>query len=68
MIEIVEIIRNGIPIIIGIAGIVYGYTQRVSKKEFEDFIANIEDITEDGDISPEETMNTIAKLIRIFKE
>lgn len=63
-----ELITTWLPILIGAAGIVYGYAQRVSKKEFEDFIANIEDITEDGDISPEETMNTIAKLIRIFKE
>lgn len=63
-----ELIEQYWPVIVGIVGVIYGYTQRVSKKEFEDFIANIEDITEDGDISPEETMNTIAKLIRIFKE
>jgi hypothetical protein len=63
-----ELIEQYWPAIVGIVGVIYGYTQRVSKKEFEDFIANIEDITEDGNISPEETMNTIAKLIRIFKE
>lgn len=64
----IEMIEQYWPAMIGIVGIIYGYMQRVSKKEFEDFIINIEDITEDGDISPEETMNTIAKLIRIFKE
>jgi hypothetical protein len=64
----IEMINEYWPAVVGIVGIIYGYTQRVSKKEFEDFIANIEDITEDGDISPEETMNIIAKLIRIFKE
>lgn len=64
----IELIEQYWPAIVGIVGIIYGYVQRVSKKEFEDFITNIENITEDGDISPEETMNTIAKLIKIFKE
>ena len=64
----IELIEQYWPAIVGIVGIIYGYVQRVSKKEFEDFITNIANITEDGDISPEETMNTIAKLIKIFKE
>ncbi|NOR85317.1 hypothetical protein GQ473_04305 [archaeon] len=63
-----ELIEQYWPIVVGIVGIVYGYTQRVSKKEFVDFMADIEDVTEDGNVSPEETINIIAKLIRIFKE
>lgn len=63
-----ELIEQYWPAIVGIAGIVYGYTQRVSKKEFVDFMADVEDVTEDGNVSPEETVNIIAKIIRIFKE
>ena len=56
------------PALVGVAGFVYGYAMRVSKKELADFAADVENITEDGNISPEETINMLAKLVRIFKE
>ena len=63
-----ELIEQYWPVVVGIIGVIYGYVQRVSKKEFIDFMADVESVTEDGDITPEETINIIAKLIRIFKE
>ena len=65
MLELIEIYW---PALVGIAGFIYGYAMRVSKKELVDFAADVESITEDGNISSEETVNMLAKLVRIFKE
>ena len=63
-----ELIETYWPVLVGIVGLAYGYLQRVSKKELTDFAADVESITEDGNISPEETLNILAKLVRIFKD
>lgn len=56
------------PIAIGVAGFVYGFIERVSRKEFDALVDKVELITADGEVTPEEFLNILAVALKAFRE
>lgn len=56
------------PIAIGAIGFAYGLAKRVSRKEFDLLVDKVELITTDGEVTPEEFLNTLATALKAFRE